>query len=669
MEDLLAAPFYNNIAVTGKGNRAAWLCNERGVRNIQMAESPDWKVHTLTAFTDDNGLEISDLKWNPDGSTLFFVQGNSPQVRATQPHNPAHLLGGTAPVIWQLTPDNAQPTKIGPGTAPTFSPDGQRLVFLRAGQVWIKNLSDTISAKQLCQVRNGAANLVWSPDGNRLAFVSGRGEAAYVAVYDFKRQDYQFLEPGIDRDADPAWSPDGQQLAFIRQPRPMHLLIFSAPIQEVPAWSIRVADANTGKVRTLFTADAGKGSAYHPHTGKQQLLWCADDDHLYFCWEKTGWQQLYRVPAKGGDARPVTQGAFEVDEVYLSNDRRTVLFNSNQNDMERKHLWRFDPARDREPTALTSGKGIESQVNPADGNQPFFTYSDGKTPVQVARLSGNRIQQLTALSAAFPVAALVEPESVPLKAKDGFQFYNQLFFPKNLKQDRSHPALIFIHGGSRRQMLMGYHPSLYYANAYHLSQYFAAKGYVVAHINYRSGIGYGRDFREAPEFGVTGASEFRDLEALGEWLKQHPAVNPGRVVVWGGSYGGYLTAHALARRSDLFAAGADVHGVHNWNTAVPTFTPEYDSLSYPQIGRLAYQSSPLYYLDGWRAPVLLIHGDDDANVNFRETVTLQKHLRQRKVETELLVIPDEVHSFLRFRSWLRAYSAIDDFFERKNGGR
>jgi dipeptidyl aminopeptidase/acylaminoacyl peptidase len=129
--------------------------------------------------------------------------------------------------------------------------------------------------------------------------------------------------------------------------------------------------------------------------------------------------------------------------------------------------------------------------------------------------------------------------------------------------------------------------------------------------------------------------------------------------------GGYMTAHALARRSDLFAAGVDMHGVHNWNTEIPTFMPEYDSLRLPQIGQLAYRSSPMNYIDGWRSPVLLIHRDDDANVNFRESETLARALRQKGIDFEQLIIPDEVHLFLRYDSWSKAYTRAAAFLERR----
>ena len=668
IEKLLSAPFYSTITVSPDGVNVAFVKNERGARNIELTNSSGDAVINLTNFTDDDGQELTNLDWLPDASALFFVRGNAPQVRATVSHNPAHLLDGTMPTIWKLSIASGKLEKIGLGSSITISPNGEHLAFLRNGQVFLKNLSDTLSPKQLFSAKGACSTLRWSPDGKSLAFVSNRTDHSFVGVYDFAKKDYTYFEPSVDNDGAPSWSPDGKNVVFLHIQREVELVAFSMPHRETSPWSIKVADVTTGKTRTVFTADVGSGSVYNPHNGHDQLMWSANADKIFFCWEKSGWQQLYVVSALSiNKAVQITQGAFEIDEVNATKDNTALIFNSNQNDIDRKHLWRINTSDIKPiPVQLTKGNSIEAlfQIAP-DGKKVFYIHTDEHTPTQVAVFSEGKTRIITKSDNNTPPEQLITPTALTLKAADGVQFYNQVFYPKNLKQDKSHPALIFIHGGSRRQMLLGYHPSAYYSNAYNLSQYFAAQGYVVLHINYRSGTGYGRDFREALDFGASGNSEFRDLEAAGEWLKANPAVDVKKIAVWGGSYGGYLTAHALAQRSDLFAAGADVHGVHNWNTAIPTFTPEYDSLRYPKIGATAYKSSPINFVNGWKSPVLMIHGDDDANVNFGETMFLQRTLRAKNVETELLVIPDEVHSFLRFKSWLAAYSAIIDFFGRK----
>src|SRR5208283_5973440 len=136
----------------------------------------------------------------------------------------------------------------------------------------------------------------------------------------------------------------------------------------------------------------------------------------------------------------------------------------------------------------------------------------------------------------------------------------QLFLPHNAGDGLRHPALCFFHGGSRRQMLLGFHYMYYYSNSYAMNQYLASQGYIVLAVNYRSGIGYGMKFREALNYGATGASEYNDVVGAGLYLKNRPDVDPTRIGLWGGSYGGYLTALGLARASNLFAAGVDFHG-------------------------------------------------------------------------------------------------------------
>src|SRR5262249_12430614 len=158
--------------------------------------------------------------------------------------------------------------------------------------------------------------------------------------------------------------------------------------------------------------------------------------------------------------------------------------------------------------------------------------------------------------------------------------------------------------------------------------------------------GYGLDFREALRYGAGGASEFNDVQGAGLYLRGRPDVRGDRIGLWGGSYGGYLTALGLGRASDLFAAGVDLHGVPDWHTPIPNFAHDYDPATRADAARLAFESSPMSALKGWRSPVLLIQGDDDRNVPFGETIQLAAALRERKVEVEQLVFPDEIHDFL-----------------------
>lgn len=163
--------------------------------------------------------------------------------------------------------------------------------------------------------------------------------------------------------------------------------------------------------------------------------------------------------------------------------------------------------------------------------------------------------------------------------------------------------------------------------------------------------------------GSRGASEYQDIVAAANYLRSRDDVDAKRVGLWGGSYGGYLTALGLARDSDIFAAGVDLHGVHDWSQRISGASwIDYDSC---EAQRAAFESSPVGSIAKWRSPVLLIQGDDDRNVSFSQMVDLARRLREQNVEFEQLVFPDEVHDFLLQRNWLAAYHAASDFFDRK----
>jgi dipeptidyl aminopeptidase/acylaminoacyl peptidase len=283
----------------------------------------------------------------------------------------------------------------------------------------------------------------------------------------------------------------------------------------------------------------------------------------------------------------------------------------------------------------------------------------------VVTAQGREMIAKTALPADFPSSQLVTPKQVIFKAADGWAIHGQLFEPKTPgpKPGGTRPALIFIHGGSVRQMMLGFHYMDYYHNAYAMNQYLASRGYVVLAVNYRTGIMYGRHFREPNDGGPRGGAEYKDIVAAGRYLQTLPNVDAKKIGLWGGSYGGYLTAMGLAHDSDLFAAGVDMHGVHDWSVLDDVITK--DAPDHDAAVKLAFQSSPDAAIATWRSPVLLIQGDDDRNVPFSQTVDLLQRLRIQKVHVEELIFPDEIHGFLMWKSWIRAFSATEEFFGRE----
>ena len=680
VEGLMSAPFPTDLTAAPTGGAVAWIRNDEGVRNIWVAEPPAYEARQLTGYGDDDGQELGSLEWSPNASTLVFVRGGAPNRQGEHP-NPTSDADGVERALWAVpvtgSPDGAEPTRIGPGDSPAFAPDGRGLAFLRGGDIWFTALEEGAEPEVLARARGSLGSLRWSPDAGRLAFVSNRSTHAFVGVLELGDRRIRWMDPSVDRDSNPVWSPDGDRIAFIRTPASTELTLFK-PVREAHPWSIRVADPATGEGGEIWSAEPGTGSAFWGVSAGNQLLW-TQGDRIVFPWEKTGWVLLYSIPASGGQATLLTPGEFEVEEVVLGPEGRSIYFNSNQDDIDRRHLWRVPVDGSRAPQRLTGGTGIEWAPTPTSGGEVLaYLRSDAMTPAHEAVMElppegaapaedgmEPRSLHTDPVPSSFPGEGLVVPEAVAVTGADGMEVPAQLFLPPNLSPGERRPAVAFFHGGSRRQMLLGFHYMSYYHNTYALNQYLASRGFVVLSVNFRSGTGYGMYFREAIDYGAAGGTEFQDVQGAGLYLRNRPDVDPERIGLWGGSYGGYLTAFGLARGSDLYAAGVDVHGVHDWNVGIETFRPDYNPLEDPEASRTAFQASPMAHLDGWRSPVLVIHGDDDRNVRFLETVVLVEELRKRDVHVEQLVLPDEVHGFLLHSNWLAVLESTADFLERK----
>src|SRR5437773_2216076 len=316
----------------------------------------------------------------------------------------------------------------------------------------------------------------------------------------------------------------------------------------------------------------------------------------------------------------------------------------------------------RSPAVPVSKRWLDASVFDRVRRIVFFHFpAHGPFLPFTPRIDGSRMGALMpqALPRDFPSARLVVPEQVIFKAADGMEIHGQVFKPANASGKL--PALVFMHGGPVRQMLLGWHYLYYYHNSYAMNQYLASRGYLVLSVNYRSGIGYGRGFRMAQRRGARGASEYQDVVAGAKSLRERDDVDKKRIGLWGGSYGGYLTALGLARNSDIFSAGVYFHGVHDWSLRVAGLPLPIEA---PDRARLARESSPISSVDKWKSPVLLIHGDDDRNVEFAQTVNLVRRLRANGVYFEAIIMPDELHDFLLHRDWVRAYHATSDFFDR-----
>jgi len=667
LEQVMSSPFPSGLVAALHADRVAWAFNARGVRNVWVADGPEFTGRQVTHYGADDGEPIASLQITPDGRTLVYARGSE----TNESGRVADPISGVWPrkqQVWAVDVDRGEPRLLGEMGCPEedcedirLSPDGQFAVWAAKKQLWIAPVSAATGSHQLTDLRGDNSNPKWSPDGRQIAFVSNRGDHSFVAVYDFGSDSVRYLSPSVDRDVLPRWSPDGRRIAFIRIPGIEQKLPL-IPLRVTP-WGIWVADLQNGNTTEIWHSGTKADDSFPELTADGSFLF-ASNDRIIFASEQDGRNHLYSISTSGGAPSRLTAGQFDVEDITVSADRHSLIYTSNQDDIDRRHVWRVG-LDGTKPQALTKGETIEwSPVETGQDNAVLCLGSSATTPAMPYLVAPQSRQMIAtaALPGDFPSKQLVVPKQVVFRSDDGFEIHGQLFAPQG--RSTSGPALIFMHGGPSRQMMLGFHYMYYYHNAYAMNQYLANLGYVVLSVNYRLGIMYGRAFREPANASWRGASEYKDILAAAKFLQGLAVVDAKKIGLWGGSYGGYLTALGLGRNSNLFAAGVDLHGVHDWSEFLPHWENRPGAPDVAEASKLAFDSSPDAAVAHWKSPVLLIHGDDDRNVPFSQTVDLVQRLRENHVAFEELIFPDDIHDFLLWRDWIKAYSAAENFFDR-----
>ena len=453
IEAVMEAPYPSSLVASDKGNSVAWVFDTKGCRNVWVAQGAH--ARQITPYTLDDGFDIGDLAWSADESQVAYVRGGS--IEDDQPANVNNSPEGPAPrEVWVISTASGAPRKVGAGHSPSFSPDGSRLVFADKNKIMsaaLRAADAGAAATPLIVDQGRIASMTFSPDGKKLAFVSARKEHSLVGVFDFAAKTITWLSPSLDHDTSPVFSAAGTAVAFIRIPSEKNPGFVSHRAGQ--PWSIWVADAASGEARRVWVADSGVGSAFEPTLAPKNLLWNSRDE-LVFPWEKTGWLQLYSVPARGGAPRPITHGQFEVVHVVLSPDRHRLVYSSNE-DVDRMHVWTVDFKSGGQPSPASKDHAIEDYPQISGDGTIFALQSDATKPLQPVILASGARWQLLApeASASFPSSKLVTPEAVTYPASDGQIVHAQLFLPRGAASAKPHPAIMFYHGGSAASDVAG----------------------------------------------------------------------------------------------------------------------------------------------------------------------------------------------------------------------
>jgi dipeptidyl aminopeptidase/acylaminoacyl peptidase len=436
----------------------------------------------------------------------------------------------------------------------------------------------------------------------------------------------------------PLWSDDGK-----------HAFLVVRSSDNKDSW-VMAFDAASAKGRVIAANHDDAWLRFDP----QVFFWLADGATIVFPSESTGFMHLYAVAFDGGAPRALTSGEWEVDDARLSTDRKWIYLTTSEGSPFERHLWRM-PAAGGAREKLTSAPGEHQAVVSPDGTLFADVYSYTNKPPELF-VGAKKVT--TSPSPEFFTRAWLDVPIVRVPARDGAQVPARIYKPASWQPGGR--AVIFVHGAGYLQNVNRSWSSYYREYMFH--HLLMSKGTLVLDIDYRGSRGYGRDWRTAI-YRHMGGKDLDDHVDAARWLVKEHGVDPRKIGIYGGSYGGFITLMAMFTTPDVFAAGAALRPVTDWAHYNNGYTS--NILNLPQNDAEAYRkSSPIYFAEGLKGRLLICHGMVDTNVHFQDSVRLaQRLIELRKTNWELAAYPVENHGFVEPTSWADEYKRIDRLFE------
>ena len=618
-------------------------------KNISSKPNAQVEPRSLTIEKLYMTRQVGRPTWSPDGQSVAFISNMSGRNN-----------------IWVVPADGGFPTQLTVSdqrqTAATWSPDGKWIAYQSdydGDEQWDIFLVSPKTGKvvNLTQTREIAElNPVWSPDGRYLAYeVKPKTSAAIeIDVYDMIMREVKHLTtntPQDKRNVNPMWSKDGKFIVYTQE-------------------QAKGADSN------IFIADVATGTStlLTPHEGEQLYLAndvSSDGRILITSNAANGYDNVGVFPAMIENKwtgiqlgiKWLTKDKWEIRGHEFSADGKHVTFSANVDGNE--DIYRYDLATGKS-TALAIPKGVNE---PAGGHTAFspdgsrmLYYHNGPTApgdLGVYNLASGKSQQLThSLVGGIRSEDMVEPYLVHYPSRDGkWTISALLYVPFNMQRNGQNAAIVYIHGGPTSQTMNSFNRFVQFA---------ANQGYMVLAPNYRGSTGYGKEFQQANLFDM-GGGDLQDVLAGVDWIKQTGHLDPKKIAVMGGSYGGYLSMMAVTKAPEVWAAGVPIVPFVNWFTEIENEDPvlqqsDLATMGDPAKNKALYEErSPINYIDQIKAPLLLLAGGHDPRCPKSETQQVVDAIKKRGGTVDSKVYENEGHGFARVENQIDAYKRVADF--------
>ncbi|MGA2004539.1 MAG: S9 family peptidase [Terriglobales bacterium] len=609
----------------------------------QIASKPDARVEkNLTIEKLYMTRQVGGVTWSPDGKTVAFISNLSGR-------NNLWLVPSEGGWPMQLTVSDQRQT------SPTWSPDGKWIAYTSdydGDEQWDIFLASpkTGQVVNLTNTREiSEENPVWSPDGRYLAYtVKPKTSSVFeIDVYDTVLRDLKHLTAGTAKDrmnVDPVWSADGKFIFYTQE---------QSKGTDSNIFVVDVASAES----TLLTPHPGEKtySATGISPDGKQLLITSNAGN--------GYDNAALLEVATKKIHWLTEDKWQIQGESFSPDGKSLTYTANVDGNNEIYLYDMASGKAR---ALPMPKGLNwpsgrSSPFARDGSKMLYSHTGPTAPgdLWVYTLADGKSYQLThSLVGGVRAEDMVEPQLVRYPSKDGkWTISAFVYVPCNLPRNGQHPAIVYVHGGPTAQTMNTFNRFV---------QYMVNQGYLVIAPNYRGSTGYGKEFQQANLFDM-GGGDLQDVLSAADWIKQTGYVDPKKLTLMGGSYGGYLTMMGVTKAPDLWAAGIPIVPFVNWFTEIQNEDPVLQQSDLATMGDLVknkalYEDrSPINFVDQIKAPLYLLAGGHDPRCPKTEAQQVVDAIKKRGGVAEYKVYDNEGQGFARVENQIDAYKRVADF--------